>query len=269
MSTTTDKTAPAAAAATATTTTAGATAPSTAAATSCAADSPGVSQLPASAAIPPVGDPSITPAPVDARHPMIAEAGAATPVTPVGPTLAPTPDNGNGAAAAQLPETAAIASILSSSLPHLPSGAVVQGGGPLGMGSGAAAMGSSGGFSPPVLPVKAPAAAAPEAVVEVGAAPAPPRALPRKVSLRFAPRDGSAEGKLSAHGYLPFQKLTAPVSSGSFVMLLRSEAAEVLGPHWFWLCWEFISVFRSERSCNATRDSSCCLAEGFVSCRFF
>ncbi|CAB1099526.1 unnamed protein product [Ectocarpus sp. CCAP 1310/34] len=40
----------------------------------------------------------------------------------------------------------------------------------------------------------------------------PPRQLPRKVSLRFSPRDESTEGKVSEHGYLPFQKLTAPLS---------------------------------------------------------
>lgn len=41
---------------------------------------------------------------------------------------------------------------------------------------------------------------------------APPGRLPRKVSLRFAPRERSTEEKVAKQGYLPFQKLTAPVS---------------------------------------------------------
>lgn len=41
----------------------------------------------------------------------------------------------------------------------------------------------------------------------------PPGLLPRKVSLRFAPRERSTEEKVAKQGYLPFQKLTAPVSS--------------------------------------------------------
>ncbi|CAM9551504.1 unnamed protein product, partial [Scytosiphon promiscuus] len=82
----------------------------------------------------------------------------------------------------------------------------------LGVAPGAAAVAAAGGspgFSLPGLPVRAEAAAAGAAAAE--AAPAPARALPRKVSLRFAPRDGSTEGKLSKHGYLPYQKLTAPL----------------------------------------------------------
>eukprot|EP00752_Nemacystus_decipiens_P011920 g10570.t1 len=57
-----------------------------------------------------------------------------------------------------------------------------------------------GGFSFPTAPlaVRTPA-------------PAPSRPLPRKVSLRFSPRDASSEEKLSKHGYIPFQKLTAPL----------------------------------------------------------
>lgn len=38
------------------------------------------------------------------------------------------------------------------------------------------------------------------------------RPLPRKVALRFAPRDACTEKKVAERGYLPFQKLTAPVS---------------------------------------------------------
>lgn len=41
---------------------------------------------------------------------------------------------------------------------------------------------------------------------------AEPRTLPRKVSLRFVPRDQATKDRVAERGYLPFQKLTAPVS---------------------------------------------------------
>ncbi|CAM9177957.1 unnamed protein product [Ectocarpus sp. 12 AP-2014] len=52
----------------------------------------------------------------------------------------------------------------------------------------------------------------PAATAEAVRGRSPPRQLPRKVSLRFSPRDESTEGKVSERGYLPFQKLTAPLS---------------------------------------------------------
>ncbi|CAM9427602.1 unnamed protein product [Pylaiella littoralis] len=64
----------------------------------------------------------------------------------------------------------------------------------------------NGGLSLPAAPL----GAAPLADVAGSPSP-PPRPLPRKVSLRFAPRDTSTENKLSEHGYIPFQKLTAPL----------------------------------------------------------
>lgn len=39
-----------------------------------------------------------------------------------------------------------------------------------------------------------------------------PRTLPRKVSLRFVPRDQVTKDRVAERDYLPFQKLTAPVS---------------------------------------------------------
>ena len=42
---------------------------------------------------------------------------------------------------------------------------------------------------------------------------AEPRPLPRKVSLRFVPRDQATKDRVAERGYIPFQKLTAPVSS--------------------------------------------------------
>ncbi|CAM9553150.1 unnamed protein product [Ectocarpus sp. 4 AP-2014] len=68
-------------------------------------------------------------------------------------------------------------------------------------------MGTGGVVGQPAGPSRPPAAAA--AAVRGRS---PPRQLPRKVSLRFSPRDESTEGKVSERGYLPFQKLTAPLS---------------------------------------------------------
>lgn len=87
--------------------------------------------------------------------------------------------------------------------------------------SGSAAVVTEGmgtGGVQPAGPAR-PAAAAPapaEAEAEAARGRLPPRQLPRKVSLRFSPRDESTEGKVSERGYLPFQKLTAPVSVGPF-----------------------------------------------------
>lgn len=72
----------------------------------------------------------------------------------------------------------------------------------------------NGALAPPAAPL----GVAPAAEV-AGTPSSPPRPLPRKVSLRFAPRDTSTESKLSAHGYLPFQKLTAPVSFRVFLAI--------------------------------------------------
>ncbi|CAM9413343.1 unnamed protein product [Ectocarpus sp. 13 AM-2016] len=69
-------------------------------------------------------------------------------------------------------------------------------------------MGTEGFVGQPAGSARPPAAAAAEAVRGRSL----PRQLPRKVSLRFSPRDESTEGKVSERGYLPFQKLTAPLS---------------------------------------------------------
>lgn len=55
---------------------------------------------------------------------------------------------------------------------------------------------------------------------------APPRSvpLPRKVSLRLAPRDGTTEKKVAERGYVPFQKLSAPVSPERCKQLLGQAA---------------------------------------------
>lgn len=109
-------------------------------------------------------------------------------------------------------------------LPRAPSVAV-----PLGPSSIASApvatagmlMGGGGGFFLPGAPRLRPAATAAEVVRTLVPAPASAsaRPLPRKVSLRFSPRDASTEDKLSRHGYLPYQKLTAPVSFLAFLFV--------------------------------------------------
>ncbi|CAM9586145.1 unnamed protein product [Ectocarpus sp. 6 AP-2014] len=146
------------------------------------------------------------------------EAGAATPTTLAEPALQ-TPavrrdevtDRSKQPQAATQQQAKPAPQPLPPSPPSRPPAAVVPSSAGSSFSGNAAVvterMGMGGFVGKPAGPAR-PAAVAAEAV----RGRSPPRQLPRKVSLRFSPRDESTESKVSERGYLPFQKLTAPLS---------------------------------------------------------
>lgn len=110
---------------------------------------------------------------------------------------------------------------------------------------GAAPLQEAATASPSSLGMEAPGGVLDEAVFDAGPSvsdwelppAAEPRTLPRKVSLRFVPRDQATKDRVAERGYLPFQKLTAPVSGICDAERRYDQVRRARGTYFWWSMW--------------------------------